>query len=143
MTWTYSCDPCSSEKDEVRFLVGDTDTNQQLIKDEEIAYLLKKYGSPLSAAVNAARSISASVSKQVTEKTGDIAVSLGDLAEQYRKLANELQNQLSETATGICVTGVSHSEIDSRNSNEDRVSEQFQVGMDDDPRSISQDNFGY
>jgi hypothetical protein len=33
MTWSYSGDPSSSSTDAVRFLVGDTDTNDQLISN--------------------------------------------------------------------------------------------------------------
>ena len=40
MTWTYSGNPSSTERDAVRFLVGDTDTNDQLLSNEEIDYLV-------------------------------------------------------------------------------------------------------
>ena len=38
MTWTYSGDPATNARDAIRFLTGDTDTNDQLINDEEIAW---------------------------------------------------------------------------------------------------------
>ena len=38
MTWTYSGDPATNARDSIRFLVGDTDTNDQLVSDEEIAW---------------------------------------------------------------------------------------------------------
>jgi hypothetical protein len=40
--WTYSGDPATSDKDEVRFLMGDTDDDFQLMSDEEIAYVIAK-----------------------------------------------------------------------------------------------------
>ena len=39
MAWTYSGDPSSSARDAIRFLVGDTDTNDQLVTNEEIAWV--------------------------------------------------------------------------------------------------------
>jgi len=44
MTWTYSGNPANSSSDAVRFLIGDTDTTDQLISNEEIAYLVTVHG---------------------------------------------------------------------------------------------------
>ena len=45
MGWTYSGDPTASRKDEIRFLVGDTnsDVDEQLLTDGEINYALQLY----------------------------------------------------------------------------------------------------
>lgn len=40
MAWTYSGDPSSTEKDEYRFLIGDTITNEPILQDGEIQYIL-------------------------------------------------------------------------------------------------------
>ena len=40
MTWSYSGDPANSTNDSIRFLIGDTDTNDRLITNEEIAYIV-------------------------------------------------------------------------------------------------------
>ena len=37
MAWTYST-ALTADKDKVRFLIQDTDTDDQLLADEEIAY---------------------------------------------------------------------------------------------------------
>lgn len=44
MSWSYSGDPTSSEKDALRFLVGDTDIKRPVMQDEEILYLVDTYG---------------------------------------------------------------------------------------------------
>jgi hypothetical protein len=44
MSWTYNGDPSSSEIEEIRFLIADTDVNNQLMQDEEIQYLIDTYG---------------------------------------------------------------------------------------------------
>jgi len=44
MSWTYSGDPTSSPKDELRFLIGDTNSVEPIMQDEELQYLIGKYG---------------------------------------------------------------------------------------------------
>lgn len=101
MTWTYSGDPASNNRDAVRFLVGDTDTTDQLISDEEIAYLLDVYIEAPSAAVGAARSIAAKFSRQ-----SDQARTVGDLSlsESFSQKSNQyhhLGDHLAGIASGI------------------------------------------
>ena len=50
MTWTYTGDPNVSDRDKIRFLIGDTDTNDQLVNDEEIEWALTEAGSIYQAA---------------------------------------------------------------------------------------------
>lgn len=40
MTWTYSGDPNSDEKDLYRFLIGDTDVKEPILQDAEIEYVI-------------------------------------------------------------------------------------------------------
>ena len=40
MTWTYSGDPSTTSRDAVRYRSGLTDKDDQLVSDEEIAYVL-------------------------------------------------------------------------------------------------------
>ncbi len=134
MTWSYSGDPSASPQDEVRFLLGDTNSSNELISDEEIAYLLTKYGSALSAAQQGARAISAKVSSQVDESTGEMSKSKGALAERYRLLAEELKSQIADGDIDMFAGGISIADIESRQEDTDRPSDQFEVGMNDDKR---------
>lgn len=45
MSFSYSGDPTSSDLDECRFLLGDTDSENPILQDEEIAYLISDAGS--------------------------------------------------------------------------------------------------
>lgn len=45
MSWNYSGNPNESKKDEIRFLVGDTNENEPILQDEEIQYLIDEYAS--------------------------------------------------------------------------------------------------
>ena len=96
MTFTYSGNPGDSALDEVRFLIQDTDTNDQLLSDEEINYLLNAYNDDaFGAAVAAVTSLIAQASRvQEESKTvGDLSLSVksGARLEQWHALLNRLQ----------------------------------------------------
>lgn len=77
MTWTYSGNLGASALDEVRFLIQDTDEDNQLLSDEEIEYLIDVYIDPYSAAVAAVVSLIGKASRQEEEskKVGDLTLS--------------------------------------------------------------------
>ena len=99
MTWTYSGNPSSSDRDAVRFLVGDTTSTDPLISDEEIAYLLVLYTEPPNAAVGAARAIAAKFSRESDQArtVGDLSLSesLSQKSTQYHHLADHLDGLAS------------------------------------------------
>lgn len=101
MTWTYSGNPASSDRDAVRFTVGDTDTTDQLITNEEIAYLLTIHNGVGMASVGAARAIAAKFSRKA-----DQSRSVGDLtlSQQYSQQSfsyHHLADHLLAIASGI------------------------------------------
>lgn len=101
MTWTYSGDPSDSDKDAVRFLVGDTDTTDQLISDEEIAYLLVVHNGPGMAAVGAARAIAAHFSRLVNQSRSVGDLSLAESLDQKATAFHHLADHLNSLATSI------------------------------------------
>lgn len=92
MAWTYSGDPSSSMRDAIRFLVGDTDTDDQLLNDAEIAFCISQADSALyQAAHDSAYAIASKFSRMATSKSvGDMSLSYADRAKAYFDLANEL-----------------------------------------------------
>lgn len=94
MTWTYSGDPSSHDRDKVRFLVGDTDTTDQLVSDEEIAYLLTEAGDPYRAAHDACMAIAAKFTRKAQSKSvGDLSISYADRAAAFREQAAAILRQ--------------------------------------------------
>jgi hypothetical protein len=93
MTWSYSGDPSGSNLDSVRFKIGDTDTNDQLLSDEEISYLITNEGNVLSAAIQACYSIAAKFSRQADKGVGALRINASQKAKAYRTLAKELETQ--------------------------------------------------
>jgi len=76
MAWTYSGDPAASARDKVRFLCGDVDTNNQLINDAEIAFLLTEWNN--DAYISAAFACEAIAGKY--QAKSDYSRSVGDLS---------------------------------------------------------------
>ena len=99
MTWTYGNSPNTNTTDAVRFLVGDTDTTDQLITNEEITYLLATFSEAPLAAVGAARSIAAKFSRLAdnARRVGDLQLQehLSQKSTQYHHLGDHLQGMAS------------------------------------------------
>jgi len=97
MTWSYSGNPGASALDEIRFLIQDTDTNDQLLSNEEINYLFTAYGEAYSAAVGCVVALIASASRSAEEskKVGDLSltVKLGARLQQWESLMKHLQSE--------------------------------------------------
>jgi hypothetical protein len=132
MTWSYSGNPSTSAKDEVRFLVGDTDTTEQLVQDEEINYALAEQPNTRLAAANVADSIGAKFSRKTDVRLGDYTVSYNKLASGFFTLANQLRNSSKNNAGIIAIPyagGISQTEIDTSEQDTDLVQPKFKVDM--------------
>ena len=96
MAWTYSGNPGYSDKDQVRFYIGDTDPSFPLLTDEEITFLLGQwdlYNAPLYAASVAAESIGSRFAREVDVSADGVSVQVGQLQQRYVTLASQLRNQ--------------------------------------------------
>jgi len=80
-----------TDKDKVRFYIGDTDTNDQLLQDEEINFLLTETSNILLAASHAAKALAAKFSRQADKTVGDLRISLSQKAQTYMALAADLE----------------------------------------------------
>jgi hypothetical protein len=78
MAWTYSGNPGASTLDEIRFLIGDTDSTDQLLSNEEINYLFGVYQDAYAAAVASVVALISKASRTVEEskKVGDLSLSV-------------------------------------------------------------------
>ena len=99
MAWTYSGDPSGSARDAIRFLIGDTDTNDELLNDAEIAWINNQVtGSDTATtgiytvAVRACLTIASKFSRMADKSVGDLSVSMAQKAHAYRDQANTLKS---------------------------------------------------
>lgn len=110
MAWTYDAtdldnDTSSGRLNVVRFLIGDTDTTDQQLQDEEISYLLSEaQDNPKLASAKAARNLSAKYSRLVTtELDGQLTMEYGELSSRYNTLADTLEREASSSGAAFKV----------------------------------------
>lgn len=135
-SWEYSGDPTTSPKDEVRFLLGDVDDDEHQMSDEEIGYLLTTYGDPTAAAAAGARALSSKYARAAvsSKQVGDLVIQYRSQADSYATLAETLGAAGGTTSTVRPIaqaTGIRQSQVDSAHDDDDRISEEFRMGMDD------------
>lgn len=96
MSWTYSANPSSSPKDTVRYLIGDTNIDNQIVQDEEIYFNLSEVNNePYRAASNTCYNLAAyftGAAQSESKSVGGLSISktLGDRAQRYERLAKDL-----------------------------------------------------
>lgn len=122
MVWSYSGNPDASEKDWVRFRVGDVIENDPQLQDLEITSLITQYGKKTSAASQAAKRIAAFYARRV-DVGDDRSEALSQRQTHYTALAAEIEleaNQLNPNG-GVRITGGSVSRRTAVRENPDRV----------------------
>lgn len=120
MTWSYTGDPNKSDLDKIRFIVGDTDKNDQLLTDEEIQYLIDNESDANMAAFTASETIAAKFSRLADESVGQVSVSYSQKAEHYWKLAKTLKLKANKLAVPYA-GGISQSDKTNVENDTDRV----------------------
>ena len=92
MAWTYTGDPSSSNRDSVRFLIGDTDTLDQVVTDEEIDWALEVTDQAIyQAAHDICVALAAKFARLATSKSvGDLSLSYSDRSTAFYSLADRI-----------------------------------------------------
>jgi len=127
MVWSYSGNPADSAVDAVRFLTGDTDTNDQLLDNEEIAWTNNQItGSDTATTAlyevsyRCMVAIASKFSRLADQTVGDLRVDMFQKATNAREQAALLKQQaLREGNTPVPYAGgisVSDKQIDQENS---------------------------
>lgn len=121
MTWTYGGDPGANDRDWVRFRIGDTDTTDQQMTDEEIAALLAEYTSKQAAAVVAVEALIAKFSRLASKSVGDLSIQYNQRLENYQSLAERLRREQAIRAASPVAGGISVNRKGTVRDNDDRV----------------------
>lgn len=129
MAFNYS-GPGSSARDTIRFLIQDTDAEQPLLQDEEIDWLISKWGSrggDYYVAARAAQNIAMKFAREVTFSSDSQHLTLSELMSKYTQMAEYLLAQDNASGVGtIYVGGVDGS---------GPRGPSFAIGMHDDPEA--------
>lgn len=131
MAWTYTGDPADSPRDAVRFYVGDTNFNDQLLQDEEIAFALTHSADPLAAAARCARALASKFSSLVDEKFETIDNKFSQRAKAFHALAGRLERDVKRYG-GLgtpLAGGISIAAVDAARMDLDRPQSAFREGQ--------------
>lgn len=134
MAWSYDASDLdttttSGRLNTVRLLLGDTDTNDQQVQDEEVTFgLAQTNDNVYFAAAWLARVVASKYSRKVnTSLDGALSADYSDLAKQYVSLAEtlEYQGKKSGAIIGVVAGGLTKSGIEAVRGNTDRVEGSF------------------
>ncbi len=92
MSWSYSGDPSTSNRDAVRFYLQDTDEENQTMSDEDIDFLLKSETKPLDAAILGLKTLVTKYSMLSETTIGDTMVRYTQKISDITKLISLLEN---------------------------------------------------
>lgn len=148
MSWSYTpsdlnTTTASGRLNTVRLLVGDTDSTDELVQNEEILFALSQTGDNVYyAAVWICRAVAAKFSRLVTTNLdGALSANYSDRAKQYNQLAIQIEAQGKKTsgkALGVSAGGISVAAMGVANSDPDRVKPAFGVNQFDNPEAGNQ-----
>jgi len=126
----------------VRLLIGDTDTNDQQVQDEEIVFgLAQANNNVYGAGAWVCRVIAAKYSRNVdSEISGALKESASQLQDHYNSLADNLEYQGQKLGgLGIAAGGLKVSTVDGVRANTNRVKPEFNK----DQFKIDTQNYNY
>jgi len=139
MAWSYdpsdlTTDTASGRLNVVRLLVGDTNTNDQQVQDEEITFALSEtQDNAYYAASWVANSIASSYARKVdSEIDNTLVAKFSQLQKSYKTLSRDLREEglrNSGQKMGVSAGGIKVSEVDSVESLSDRVEPKFVSGQ--------------
>jgi len=130
-----------------RFLLGDTDSNDPQVQDGEVTFALSETNDNIYyAAAWLARAVASKYARQVNiELDGQLSADYSDLAEQYNRLADQLEHQGTKAGgrLGIKAGGITKTDIEIAREQTNRVKPSFRRDRFWNPPSYDGMDFGY
>jgi hypothetical protein len=135
MAWTYGGAPTPGTRDEIRFLIGDTVSADQLLLDAEIDYAMGLEPTAYLAAAICCESIAGLYGRLADSVVDSVQQRMSQKSAQYRTRAVQLR-RLAAIGCTPTFGGISWAVKDALNSNTDEVHPVFQKGDDDIPGGV-------
>lgn len=134
MSWSYTQNPSTSDKDMVRFKIGDTLASDQLLQDEEISSILVEQPDPTLAAAICSEAIAGRFSRLADTTVGKTSISYSQKATAYMELATKMRKQYKQSYKAVPYAGgISEADKQIDKDDTDRTQPYFERGMFDNP----------
>ena len=130
MSWSYS-DSLSTDRDRLRFRIGDVDTNDQLLSNETLDALLTARPDPTLAAIDAIEGILAKFAREIDRGSLGLGGSRSQKTQFYRDLLKELRAEAARGDTGAFFGGGSVSAKETIQEDEDKPLTPFRLNQFD------------
>lgn len=143
MAWSYGGDPTTSDRDWVRFRIGDTVETDQLITDGEIASMLAQEPTKQKAALLVAKALLAKWAREVNSKMGKLTLDLGQRIDALKSVIEDLRREADTAAGALGSPWMAAHRIDRREAIQEdtnRLQPAFAVGMNDFERQSAQES---
>lgn len=134
MAWSYDSSDLDTGTEAgrinvVRLLVGDTNTLDQQVQNEEIVFALSQNGDNVYYAAGwISRTIASQYARKVdVELDGALSAKYSDLAKQYAALSDRLeyQGKKSSAGLGVLAGGITISGVNAARDDDDRIGGSF------------------
>lgn len=99
MSWSYSGVPGSSDLDEARFTLGDTDPNDPVFSDEEIDYMVSQYPSKPARYYYMFIQASIQYAKQIKRTLGPQSEDPTSRTDFFSKMAQRYKEEMMRSQT--------------------------------------------
>lgn len=133
MAWTYNSS-LGADKDRVRFLVGDTNTDDQQLQDAEIEFLLEQHGTLNLAAAAACRALATKYARYADKWVGDLKILASQKSEAYERMADRFEAEATAAFTSVSVPtagGILVADKETQAEDDSLVQPGFRIGMHD------------
>lgn len=137
--FSYSGNPLTSSKDEVRFLIGDTIKSRPLFSDSEILYQLTRTPNAKMAGSELLEVKARQFARLADTKVGDVSKSLSQVSKQMLECALNLRADATRSVLPF-FGGLTHSGKRTLAQDEDAVQPRFSIGMSDNPAATQLNN---
>lgn len=104
-TWTYGGDPQNNSTDAIRFLIGDTESGDRQVTDQEIGYMLAQYPNSYECAARICKALAAKYARCIDKSVGPLSRSFSQKFQHYSELADSLMDQFSSGGEGVGIWG--------------------------------------
>ena len=134
MTFTYTGDPSVSTRDQIRFLIGDTDSTNPHFSDEELVWQFTEWGNIYDASASCAQILAGRFAHLAnsTKKVGDLTLTLTyeKNAEYFLHLSDHLRAMKARLYAPIPVVNA-QALVSTVNRNVETYNTDFYLGIDD------------
>ena len=134
MAWSYdptdlATDTISGRLNTVRLLLGDTDTLDQQVQNEEVLFAISQANDNVYYAASwLAKTVASQYARRVdTQIDGALSAKYSDISKRYQALADNLeyQGKKSGAAVGILAGGITKTQIEVSRMNDNRIDGSF------------------